>query len=531
MGSYLNPKAYRYRQIADSPLYIDKSSLIGTLNRVIGDGGKLICATMPTRFGKTYLANMIAAYYTKGDDTRDVFSKLDASRGPAFEKHLNRHNVIKLDISEFCGYGVKEVEPKIVRRVGRELADAYPKVDFSRCEGFADQIFAVHNATGERFVIVIDEWDYLLRNYPDEPEVFDRYMGFLRSLFKTRGGLSAIELCYMTGIMPIKRYGSMSALNEFDEFTMVSSDTLAPCFGFSEVEVKKVMEQSGTKLTMDDLREWYDGYHIEGVGKVYCPNSVVQACRYNECDGYTANTMAPSAITKGLKNNFISLEKEAAILLSGGSVYANPGAFSGDLSRIDSADQGIGYLIHAGFLRYSDSDGRACIPNREMLLFFRTAAKEARFEGCVTGLAYESWDLFRATVAGDEGRVAEIFDKYRPRFDSLFGHLERREVARAMAGVAYSDALDYYLPPAWQERFGERGTDVAFLPLKGSERPALVIEATADGSTYSAIERIKAKEYYKPLENYCGEVLLVRISFDKDTLKHTCRIERIIKDQ
>ena len=194
MGSYLNPDAARYREIANGRIFIDKSSLIGTLNRVIGDSGKLICATMPSRFGKTYLANMIAAYYTKGDDTRDVFSKLDASKEPTFEKHLNRHNVIKLDIASFCvEHRVKDVGPAVAREIRKEMREVFPQIDFKGCGTLPKILARARKAAGEKFVIVIDEWDYLLRNYPDEPEVFDRYMGFLRSLFKTRGGLSAIE--------------------------------------------------------------------------------------------------------------------------------------------------------------------------------------------------------------------------------------------------------------------------------------------------------------------------------------------------
>jgi hypothetical protein len=528
MGIYLNPDASAYRGIANGRIFIDKSSLIGRLNFSIGDKGSLLCVTMPSRFGKTYLALMVSAYYTKGDDSSDVFSKLDASNSPDYEKHLNKHNVIRLDIAELCDpMGLKDAGAIALSEVKKEMEKAYPDVDFSDCPTLAKLLLRAYGATGERFVFVIDEWDYLLRTYPDEPEVADRYISFLRSLFKNSSLKQVIELCYMTGIMPMKRYGTMSALNEFNEYTMLGPDELAPYFGFSEGEVKKVAAQSGTSISLSELKEWYDGYRLEGVGEVYCPNSVVQACRRNFCRDYFAGTAAVSAITMGLKNSFISLEEESSILLSGGSVPLDPSTFSSDLSRLDTKDKGLTALVHAGFLRYDSTMESVTIPNREVALRFYSAVKEIGFSGGLSDLLQRSRDLLDRTLRGDESFVANTFDEFHARLASLFDKTNEAALS-VLASVAYADAVRRYFPLK-EPNLGKGRADIAFIPLRRGELPALVIELKVDDCVESAIAQIKAKEYYKPLEDYYGDVLLVEINFDKKTSKHVCKIGRITK--
>ena len=511
------------------PIFIDKSRILSFLNAQIEMKRRFHCVTMPSRFGKTYIADMVAAYYTNEGDSREAFKGLAIESDPSFEKHLNKHNVIKLDIAGICGgRPASELIKRIREKIDKQLSKLFPTEDFTPLSP-AEAICELNERLGATFVFVIDEWDYLLRNYPEDVGLFDSYIGLLRSLFKNSEIKGAIDPVYMTGIMPIKRYGSMSALNEFSEFTMVAPDTLAPCFGFSEAEVKKVMEQSGTKLTLAELKEWYDGYRLEGIGEVYCPSSVSEACRRDTCRDYFAGSAAVSAITMGLKNNFISLEKEAAILLSGGSVQVDAREFSSDLSRLDTPNKGLTALIHAGFLRYDPRAKTASIPNREVAIRFYTAVKSLSFKGGLSELAKRSQDLLASTLAMDGNSVAKTFDELHRRLVSLFDKTNEAALS-VLASVAYIDASDSFIALK-EPNLGLGRADIALLPLRKGENPALVIELKVSDSADSAIEQIKAKEYYKPLEGYYGEVLLVGISFDKDTLKHTCKIERIIKNQ
>ena len=426
-----------------------------------------------------------------------------------------------------CAIKRKRRRTRNSQKIGKELTASFPEIALEKDEGFAELLASIYEKYDARFVLVIDEWDYFLRTYPDEPEVFDHYINFLRSLFKNEAVRPAIELCYMTGIMPIKRYGSMSALNEFDEFTMIAPRNLAPFFGFSEEEVSKVLEQSKTKLALDELKEWFDGYRLDGVGKVYCPNSVVKACLSNICMDYFAGTAAITAITSGLKNHFICLEEESATLLAGGEVSIDPSSFSSDLSRLDSKDKGLTALVHAGFLRYESSTGHASIPNREVMLRFYPAVMSVGFEGGVSELLKKSRDLLQRTLEGDEEFVAATFDEFHVRLVSLFDKANEAALS-VLASVAYADAARYCFPLK-EPHLGKGRAGIAFLPLRARERPALVIELKVDEPGKVAVHQIQDRAYDEPLKRYFRDVLLVGISFDRSALKHTCKIEHFLK--
>ena len=252
MKTYLNPDAQSFKKICQRRMFMDKTALLPLLNRRIWKVGKFVCVTMPSGFGKSYLALMISAYYSKGADSASVFDKLNVSASPSYKEHLNKHNVLYVDIANLCDdSGGVDVKAYFSQKIGKELIRNYPDYGLSTDMTFSEMLAEIFKRSGgnERFIIVIDEWDYLLRTYPDDSELFDRYVMFLKTLFKSDIAFPAIELAYMTGVIPIKRYASMSGLNEFEEFTMVSPDELAPFFGFCEEEVKTVMKQSGTRLS------------------------------------------------------------------------------------------------------------------------------------------------------------------------------------------------------------------------------------------------------------------------------------------
>ncbi len=526
MGKYLNPSAAYYRQIANGRVFIDKSSLIGALNQVINDSGRLLCVTMPSRFGKTYLARMICAYYTKGDDSRDIFAKLEAAKAPGFEEHLNKHNVIRLDIAELCApKGLKDAESAILSRVGAELLEAYPSAKVREGDSFADLLWSVYDATGEKFVIVIDEWDYLLRTYPDEPEVFDNYINFLRSLFKSDLVGPAIELCYMTGIMPIKRYGTMSALNVFEEYTMLDPADLAPYYGFSEAEVLEVMRQSKTSLTLAELKEWYDGYRFPSVGEVYCPNSVAKACKRNSCDSYFADTMADSAITNSLKNNRINLSAESAVLLEGGEITIKRPKTFGDISNLDTPDKGLIALVHSGFLLFDREKSTVRIPNKEVRGKFSDAIDALKWTSLIERAPLSGAKLIDAVIDCDATRAAATLDEIHYAIAGPFHHREEDNFAVCMRALLFSDSRYMTLSETYT---GNGRADLICLPTpqKGKGLPAIVIELKVGQSAEIALEQINDRDYSSSLKGFEGSILQVGINYDPDSKTHQVKIDR-----
>ena len=528
MGIYINPEVGGYSIFASSKIFIDKSSLIALLNERLNENHNYLCVTMPSRFGKTYIASMLASYYSKGADSSEIFKNSAISREIKYREHLNHHNVIKIDIAHLCvSKNDTDLSRLVCKYVLPELRLAYPSVAIPMDASFDEALVLIYKETKERFIFIIDEWDYLLRNYPDNQRMFDDYIGFLRSLFKSELTKPCFELVYMTGIMPIKRYGSMSALNDFEECSMVSPKSMGPFFGFSQEEVKTVIAQSKTKLSLETLKDWYDGYMFQSVGEVYCPNSVVNACRNDACADYSADTIAIEAITMGLKNHYISLEKESGILLSGGKVRVNPSNFSGDLSNIDSSDKGLTALIHAGFLSYDPLSESVHIPNKEMMLRFASAVESLRFAGLSEAL-FDSVDIVNATLQENTNAIEKAFDKYHQEFVSLYAKTDEN-VLSVLLQIIYVSARKRYI--ALKEPcLGLGRADAVFLPAEGVKSPAIIVELKVDDSSDSAIAQIKNKEYFKPLESYYGDILLVGVSFDKQSLKHNAKIERISKD-
>ena len=289
MGTYVNPGTRNMEIDIDDAFYVDKSMLIRVLNNKVNKKDRFICVSRPRRFGKTMAANMIAAYYSKGCDSHEIFSGLKISKDPTFEDNINRYTVIKLDINGAAtGKGDKTIVQYYNENVVPELMKAYPNVGLSSDMSIAKALVSIHESTGDKFVFIIDEYDLPIRDGKYASELGE-YIAFLVSLFKSEETNYTIALAYLTGIMPIIREKVQSKLNNFTEYTMLDADDMAPFMGFTEEEVHSLSQKSG--MAFDDLKRWYDGYSLKGE-KIYSPKSIIDAVKYHECDGYsTASTI------------------------------------------------------------------------------------------------------------------------------------------------------------------------------------------------------------------------------------------------
>lgn len=368
MGMYLNPGKQRFQMDADSRIYVDKTGLLAELNRVLSTSDNCISLSHARRFGKSQAADMIDAYYSRDCDSRDIFSRFKISKDESFEKHLNRYNVIHWDVASFTDYCGGDVIESMTREVTGEMKNIYPDTDYDRPLYLI--LYELYMKTGIKYVIIVDEWDCIIRNYSDSPELVHRYMQFMHSLFKSAESKRFLALGYITGILPIKKIDDESALNNFREYTMINSWNLAPYYGFTEDEVKELCIKYD--MPFDAIKTWYNGYLINGQ-HMYNPNSVNQAMSFHGLSSFWKNTSAYGTINRYITLNFDGLKEDIISILAGRRVPVNTDLFMNDLSQINSKDDALTALIHLGYLAYDEDSGCAYLPNYEVATAYRAA--------------------------------------------------------------------------------------------------------------------------------------------------------------
>ena len=320
MGNYLNPDNSKFQRAVNSDIYVDKTGLIKYTNRVMNTMQAYVCVSRPRRFGKSMAADMLTAYYSKGCDSREVFSGLEITEDETFDRYLNKYDTVFLNVQEFLSRSsdVKELIARIKQRVIRELTRQYPDVELFDSTDLAETMQDIYAESKCPFVLIIDEWDCIFREFKNDKEAQEKYLDFLRDLIKDK---SYIHLAYMTGILPIKKYGTHSALNMFDEFSMIDPGPLASYVGFTESEVEKLCGEY--QMDIDEIRNWYDGYRF-GSTDVYCPWDVLNHCdkiKENAAafpENYWVHTSSNEAVKKIIQmSGNITTKREIERLLAG----------------------------------------------------------------------------------------------------------------------------------------------------------------------------------------------------------------------
>ena len=242
MGRFVNPDNSAFQVALNSEIYIDKSGMIEEINKVLDTMQGYICHSRPRRFGKSITANMLAAYYSKGCKSEKMFSELEISKKDDFKMHLNKYNVIHIDIQWFLSNvkDIFEIVEYISQSIIEELRQIYPEHISTDENALSEALSKIKEATGQKFIIIIDEWDALIRDEDADRDIQEKYINFLRGLFKGTEPTKYIALAYLTGILPIKKQKTQSALNNFDEYTMLNAGRFSPFVGFTEKEVEKL---------------------------------------------------------------------------------------------------------------------------------------------------------------------------------------------------------------------------------------------------------------------------------------------------
>ena len=529
MGRFVNPDNSAFQVALNSRIYVDKTGLIEYTNSVLDTTNAYICNSRPRRFGKSYAANMLAAYYSKGADSEKMFSGLKISKDTDFQKHLNKYDVIHIDIQWFLANceSPDKVVTFITKSVLDELRNIYPDVLPQTVITLPDALSQVKNRTGEKFVVIIDEWDAIIRYDTITEKIQDEYLNFLRGMFKGVEPTKYIQLAYLTGILPIKKEKTQSAVNNLDEFTMLQADELAPYIGFTEEEVKELCKKYGRDF--DKVKKWYDGYLLNGY-QVYNPKAVVSIMTKGRFRSYWSETGSYEVVVPLICMNYDGLKNAIIEMLSGSEVRVDTATFKNDPSKIQNRDDVITYLIHLGYLGYNEDSERAFVPNEEIRQELSTAVKSSNWDEIIT-FQNESRNLLMATLARNEKQVAVEIDKIHSEFISAIQYNDENSLSSVIT-IAYLGAMQYYFKPVREFPTGLGFADFVFIPKPEykSTYPALIIELKWNKDTETALHQIKDRRYPESILNYTGEILLVGINYDKNSKKHQCLIEKYEKE-
>lgn len=333
----------------------------------------------------------------------------------------------------------------------------------------------------------------------------------------------------MTGILPIKKYGSHSALNMFTEYSMTDPGKLAEFFGFTETEVKKLCDEYG--MNFEEARSWYNGYHfsvhdkqISKVYAMYSPKSVVEAMLRHKFGTYWNQTETYEALKVYIQMNMDGLKDAVVEMLAGGSIRINTGTFSNDMTTFATRDDVLTLLVHLGYLTYDNEKETVAIPNREVSQEYINAISTMDWTEVIRSVE-ASRELLEAMWKMDREKVAEGIALAHEEI-SILQYNDENSLSCTI-NLAFYFAREYYTMV--RELPGGKGfADICFIPRRiHMDKPAAIIELKWNKSAEGAIHQIKEKQYVDALKEYHGNLLLVGINYDKNTKVHQCIIEKM----
>lgn len=526
MGIYLNPGTIEFQESINSEIYVDKTMLIERTNAALRTKQKYMCISRPRRFGKSMAADMLAAYYGKDYDSAALFDGLEISHCETFSTHLNKYNVFKINMQEFLSMtqNVDKMLKVLQKRLIKELKYNYP--EYVDCDNLVFAMQDIFSYTGQSFIVLIDEWDCLFREYKQDEEAQRKYLDFLRVWLKDKG---YIALAYMTGILPIKKYGTHSALNMFMEYSMTDPGNMAEYFGFTEKEVENLCIEYG--MNIEETKAWYNGYGLYSHNKqedilysIYNPKSVVEAMLRHRFGNYWNQTETYEALKIYIQMNMDGLKDAIIEMLADNSVRINIGTFHNDMTTFATRDDILTLLVHLGYLTYDVEKESVRIPNKEVAQEYINAISTMDWKEVISSIN-NSRKLLEALWNLDSDKVAAGVDKAHEEI-SILQYNDENSLSCTIS-LAFYFAREYYtmireLPT------GKGFADICLIPRKiHMDKPAVIIELKRDKSVSGAIAQIKEKKYIDALSEYQGNLILAGINYDKKIKKHSCLVEKV----
>ena len=541
MGTYLNSiTPYTlYKSESLSPYFVDKTLMLRELFPYVSAGNRHICITRPRRFGKTIMANMISSFFQKASDSSDVFDSLTISQVDDYRRYKNQYNVIRIDFSKLprnCDSYTQYIE-RIEALLIEDVKEAYPQVKINEADAIGDILESVFVQCGEKFIFVLDEWDFIFhRDFINEIDK-EKYVAFLSNLLKDR---PYVVLSYMTGILPIAKYSSGSELNMFAEFTMVNSPMFGEYFGLTDDEVDDLYrryivecdrQHKEKSVTRKGLRDWYNGYYTKLGERVYNPRSVVFALQFNNLANYWTSSGPYDEIYYYIRNNISDVRDDLALMISGESVTAKIQEYAATSMNLSTRDEIYSAMVVYGFLSYLN--GKVCIPNRELMEKFDELLVKNESLGYVYRLAKESEKMLKATLAGDTLTMERILEFAHNTEVPLLSYNHETELS-AIVNLVYLAARDSYRVER-EDKAGTGYVDFIFYPYD-TTADCIILELKVDHTPDEAIAQIIDKKYalkFVPKlagqKIYTGRILAVGIGYWKESKKHSCKVEEILK--
>ena len=521
MGNYINVGNAAFT-ISRNGEYVDKSELISVVNSTINTERMFSCVTRSRRFGKSMAAKMLCAYYDQSCDSHHLFDDLLIASNPDYKKHLNKYPVIYLDISDF----VTEIKEKTIVRqmqqiIKEDIHKEYADVPINNDESLMVYLTRVADVTGQKFIFIIDEWDGILREFEGDHEVIDTYVDWLRRLFKSGQTAKVFAGVYLTGILPIKKYNTQSALNNFTEYTMLAPKDMASYFGFTKEEVQALADKHG--MDYGELEKWYDGYQIGSASSMFNPNSVMMALKEQFCQSFWSSTGAFMAVADYIKMNFKGLKDDVIDLLAGGRIKVDTIKFQNDMSVIGGRDDVLTVLIHLGYLTFDRTCNECYVPNYEVAGELRGAVETTDWDIVIDAIQ-QSDRLLVHTLRGNAEAVDRCIDAVHDDQTSILAYNDENSLSCVISLAYYSARNEYIIHRELPT--GYSYADLVFIPRKNVNKPALIVELKCGKSAEEAIDQIKERKYVEKVRQHTSDVLLVGINYDADSKKHTCIIEK-----
>ena len=556
MGDIINPvegnSFVDLVEAKDTRIFVDKTDFINRTNALLNTDGKLLSLTRPRRFGKTVTADMLLAYYSKGYDGQKIFDNLKITNNEykaSYEKNLNKYDVIYIDMNsirdDYIAYteddelqvkGITTIVDYLQYSVIEELKENedYAKIlSESRKVGkknLSSALKEICNHTKEQFILIMDEWDLIHRDYRNDTQLQESFIDFLRGLFKGKKGQGSFAFAYLTGILPIKKYNSQSALNGFDEYNMLAPGDYAPYFGFTEGEVADIVKSQECKVSHQNLKEWYEGYKIKGVD-IYNPNSVCKAVSRNECISYWSKTSSNEEVVRLINTDFDGIKKDILNLIEGARVQFDFTNFQNDMVNIKDKNDVFSLLVCLGYLGCSDIDGDeelklAYVPNKEIKRALIGIIKQQEWYERMETIR-RSENLLKAILELDASTAATLIQDVHnsPAVALLDYNNEESLTYCVMTGLLWS-TLGKYISHR-EEQAGKGRADLVYEPTIKGTSPLILIEFKYDDSAEDAIKQIKEKEYFKRYAGQYRNIILVGINYSTKTKDHQCLIEKL----
>ena len=525
MGIYINAGNENFKAALAEEIFVDKTLILKKFCSFLNTrSSKLICVSRPRRFGKSIVRDLMVAYFSKGCDSREMFSNLKIAHDPCFEENLNKFNVISIDLGAL--YNASENRNDVLKnlkiKLQNDFRNEFPDIEFLETDSVADMIQCVNTKTKEKFIIIIDEYDTLIRERVSD-SLLEEYRSFLNSLFKNNELSPAIALAYITGILPMISDKVQSKLNNFNiQSTMLMPLGFEEYFGFTKEETETLCNEYG--MSFADCEKWYDGYKIGNIS-IYNPNSVVIAMMAHEYDNYWQKTGSYEVVSDYIRLDFDGTRKAVADMLAGNEIKVNVKNFKNMLSEIKTKDDVLTYLVHLGYVNYNKATGLCRIPNKEIREEWESAIEDSENFSKIVKMIGESEKLLKLTQAGDAERVAAALDSAHQTVADPLDYNDESSLKTAIILAYYTASSKYTIVKELPTGIGF--ADIGFIPIDKKD-PAMVVELKYDRDAESAIKQIKEKNYPKVFENYLDNLLLVGVNYDKNTKVHECIIEKYL---